>query len=96
MATVGEDIKSILELGYNLNQLQVASLLKISRPKVSDLYRGATKLTPRMALMLEKVFGIEAVDMLEKQMLSDLFEAQQKYGEEVSSLEEHPMKNVVA
>ena len=50
---------------------EAAKRLHVGRPALSNLLNGNASLSPEMALRLEKTFGADRQDLLERQVLSD-------------------------
>jgi addiction module HigA family antidote len=68
----GDLIKTEIVEALGLSVSRAAEILKVRRATLSDLLHGKAKLTPEMALRIEKAFGPDMEHLLRMQLAYDV------------------------
>ncbi len=71
----GEMLLEELLKPLGLSQVELAKLIGVSYPRVNELIHGKRRMTPDIALRLERLFGMEAQFWLNLQLAWDLYHA---------------------
>lgn len=77
-----------LRKAKNLTQDQLTAILGVCRHTVSRIETESREITPRVAILLEQVFHLNARDWLKMQAEYDLAKARKMYSGEVNSIKE--------
>ena len=77
----GEFIRSEILHELGLSVTKGASILGVGRQALSDLVNGHHRLTPEMALRVEKAFGLDMDTMLRMQAWYDTTRMRERAGE---------------
>jgi addiction module HigA family antidote len=77
-------IKIINAMG--IKQADLAKAMGISNVRINQILSGHSRITPQMALRLDKVTGISAEYWLSLQCQFDLFQARQQLASELEKL----------
>ena len=68
----GDLIRTEVVEALGLNVSQAAQILNVRRATLSDLLHGKARLTPEMALRIEKAFGPDMHHLLRMQLAYDV------------------------
>jgi addiction module HigA family antidote len=74
----GDLIRSEVVEALGLNVSQAAQILHVRRATLSDLLHGKAKLTPEMALRIEKAFGPDMDHLLRMQLAYDVAKTRER------------------
>ena len=76
-APPGDFVREEILEPFGLNISKAAELLKVRRPTLSDVCNGKARLTPDLALRLEKAFGVSMELLLRMQASYEAAKARQ-------------------
>lgn len=71
MSTVAQRLRACID-GRHMTQADTAQRLGISPQYLSDVLRGRRKVSPRLALRIERVLGLDAGAILHGQVTEEL------------------------
>jgi addiction module HigA family antidote len=77
----GEFIREEILAPLALSVARAAEVLGVRRATLSDLVNGNAKLSPEMALRIEKAFGVSMDTLLRMQAWHDSYTTRQRAGE---------------
>ncbi len=77
----GEFIREEILAELGLSLARAAALLGVRRATLSDLVNGKARLSPEMALRIEKAFGVSMDTLLRMQAWYDSYMMRQRAGE---------------
>lgn len=80
-AAPGAFIREEIFVPLGLSISKAAEILKMRRPTLSDIVNGKARLTPDVALRLEKAFGVSMGLLLRVQAAHDVATARARYEE---------------
>ena len=83
----GEMIREDFMPDFNLNATSMAAALGVSRQTINELLRERRAVTPVMALRLSRLFGNSPEFWLNAQHALDLWDSEQRFGEELSQIQ---------
>lgn len=74
-APVGEFIRAEILAPLGLSISKAAEILQVRRPTLSEIVNGKARLSPDIALRLEKAFGVSMELLLRMQTVYDIAQA---------------------
>lgn len=80
-APPGEFIREEIFAPLNLSISKTAEILKVRRPTLSDIINGKARLSPDVALRIEKAFGVSMDLLLRMQASYEAATARERAGE---------------
>ena len=80
-AAPGEFIREEILAPLGLSISKAAAVLKMRRPTLSDIVNGKARLTPEVALRLEKAFGVSMDLLLRMQASYEVAKARERAGD---------------
>lgn len=85
-------LKKIIKEVYHSTTRDIALRLDTSVAHLSKIINGEQKISPRIALRIEKLLGISADELLKKQAEWDLAHARIRYSEELENIKPYTTK----
>ncbi len=93
-SVLGEFIRNDILHERHLSVTKAARILGVGRQALSDLVNGRAKLSPEMALRIEKAFGIPMENLLRMQAWQDAIRMRERADEiDVRRYEPHRLKS---
>ena len=83
----GEILREDFMPDYEMNATAMANALGVSRQTISEILRERRSISPAMALRLSRLFGNSPEFWLNLQHFWDLWDAEQRYREELSQIQ---------
>ena len=80
-APPGQFIREEVFAALGLSISRAAEIIKVRRPTLSDIVNGKARLSPDVALRIEKAFGVSMEFLLRMQTAFDVAQARARAGE---------------
>lgn len=80
-APPGEFIREEIFAPLGLSISRAAEIIKVRRPTLSDIVNGKARLSPDVALRIEKAFGVSMELLLRMQTVYEVAQARARAGE---------------